>query len=118
MTNEHMPTPIPHTSPKAPKPVCLDDYEALARGRLPHPAWEFYNAGSGDEVTLRWNREAFSRLRLKPRVMVDVSTIDTCVTLFGQTLPHPILLAPISSHMMAHSEAEVATARGAGAASA
>jgi 4-hydroxymandelate oxidase len=113
-----MPDPTPHSSSTKADPVCLDDYEALARERLPRPAWEFFNAGSGDEVTLRWNREAFSRLRLKPRVMIDVSTIDTSITLFGQTLPHPILLAPISSHMMAHPEAEVATARGAGAASA
>ncbi len=99
-------------------PVSLDDYEALARARIPLPAWEFLNAGSGDEVTLRSNRESFARIRLMPRVMVDVSSIDTSITLFGQKLPHPILLAPTSSQMLANPEAEVATARGAGAAGA
>ena len=67
---------------------------------------------------MRWNREAFQRLRLESRVMVDVETIDTSITLLGRTLPHPILLAPAAAHMLVHPEGEVATARGASAASA
>ena len=50
--------------------------------------------------------------------MVDVERIDTSTTLLGRTLPHPILLAPTAAHMLAHPEGEMATARGAGAASA
>jgi 4-hydroxymandelate oxidase len=96
-------------------PVSLADYEALAHERLSHPAWEHYNSGSGDEVTVRWNREALSRVRLKTRVMVDVSEIDTRTKLLGVDMPHPILLAPTSSHMLANPEGEVATVRGAGA---
>ena len=95
-------------------PICLSDYEALASECFTKPAWEFCNAGSADEITLRWNREAFGRIRIMPRVMVDVSSIDTSTTLLGHKLPHPILLAPVSSHLLAHPEAEVATARGAG----
>lgn len=114
---------ITHSPPNsqdsaAGEPLCLADYEALARERFTRPAWEFCNAGSADEITLRWNHEAFSRVRLKPRVMVDVSHIDTGITLLGQALAHPILLAPTSSHLIAHPEAEIATARGAGAAGA
>ena len=67
---------------------------------------------------MRWNREAFQRLRLESRVMVDVETIDTSTTLLGRALPHPILLAPAAAHMLVHPEGEVATARGASAASA
>jgi 4-hydroxymandelate oxidase len=99
-------------------PVSLADYEALAHERLSRPAWEYYNSGSADEVTVRWNREALSRVRLKTRVMVDVSQIDTGTKLFGVDMPHPILLAPTSSHMLANPEGEVATVRGAGAAGA
>jgi len=96
-------------------PVSLADYEALAQQKLSHVAWEYFNSGSGDELTIRWNREAFAKVRLKPRVLVDVSEIDTRVRLLGEELPHPILLAPTSTHMLAHPEGEVATVRGAGA---
>jgi 4-hydroxymandelate oxidase len=99
-------------------PVCLADYEALAHERLSHVAWEYYNSGSADGNTVRWNREAFSKVRLKTRVMIDVTHIDTRTKLLGEELPHPILLAPTSTHMLAHPEGEVATVRGAGAAGA
>ena len=94
--------------------MSVPDYELLAHERMSHPAWEYINSGSADEITLRWNREALIRIRLKPRVMVDVSQVDTRIKLFGQEMSHPILLAPTSSHMLAHPEGEVATARGAG----
>lgn len=100
------------------QPLCLDDYEVLARERMSHAALEYINSGSGDEVTMRWNRDALARIRLESRVLVDVTRIDTSTTLLGQTLPHPILLAPTASHMLVHPEGEVATARGASAADA
>lgn len=101
-----------------PEPVSVPDYELLAHERMSHPAWEYINSGSADEVTLRWNREALTRIRLKPRVMVDVSQVDTRIKLFDQEMPHPILLAPTSTHMLVNPEGEVATARGASAADA
>ena len=82
------------------------------------PAWEYYDQGCADDLTVRWNREALQRLRLESRVMVDVERIDTSTTLFGRTLAHPILLAPAAAHMLVHPDGEVATARGASAASA
>ena len=93
--------------------VCLTDFEALARERLTHSAYEFLAGGAGDELTLRWNREAFDRLLLRPRVLEDVSVIDTRVTLFGETLAHPILLAPVAYQKLFDAEGEVAAARGA-----
>lgn len=77
------------------EPVSLDDFEHLARERLSHMTHEFVAGGAADEITLRWNRESFDRIRLRPRVLEDVANIDTEVTLFGETLPHPILLAPV-----------------------
>jgi 4-hydroxymandelate oxidase len=91
----------------------LSDYEAAAKRKLSVAAWEYFNGGSGDEITLRRNRSALDALQLKPRVLVDVSKIDTSRTLLGEALEHPILLAPTSSHLLAHPDAEVATARGA-----
>jgi 4-hydroxymandelate oxidase len=98
--------------------LTLDDFEAAARERLPHAVYEFLAAGAADEVTLRWNREAFQRMRLRPRVLEDVSRIDTRVDIAGQALPFPILLAPVAYQRVIHPEGEVAVARGAGAAGA
>jgi 4-hydroxymandelate oxidase len=80
--------------------------------------WEFFNGAVADEITMRWNKEAYQRIRLKPRILVDVSKLDTRVTLFGQEHPFPIILAPTAYHKLANPEGEVATARGAGAAGA
>ena len=81
-------------------------------------AYEYVSGGAGDELTARWNREAFHGIRLRPRALIDVSKIDTRVRLFGQELPHPVLLAPTAYHRLVHGDGELATARGAGAAQA
>ena len=99
-------------------PVDLDDYEVAAKLRLSAAAWEYFNGGSADEITLRRNRQSLDALQLKPKVLVDVTSIDTSRTLLGHKMVHPIILAPTSSHLLAHPDAEVATARGAGAAKA
>lgn len=99
-------------------PVCVADYEALAHTAWSHVAWEYFNSGSADEVTLRWNRESLLRTALKPSVMVDVSMVDTRIKLLGQDMAHPILLAPTSTHQLAHPDGELATVSGAGAAGA
>jgi 4-hydroxymandelate oxidase len=93
--------------------VAVADIEGVARERLSAMAYAYVSGGSGDELTLRWNREAFERLALRPRSLVDVSTLDTRVTLLGRSLPHPILLAPTGYHRLFHPEGERATARGA-----
>jgi 4-hydroxymandelate oxidase len=98
--------------------VCLSDFEALARERLSPMAYEYVSGGAGSEVTLRWNEEAFQEIRLRPKVLVDVSHIDTGVNLFGEPMPFPILLAPAAYHCLVHPEGELATARGASAAGA
>jgi len=85
---------------------------------MTHMAYEFVSAGAGDEITLGENQAAFDRLRLHPRVLVDVSALDTRVTLFGQALEFPILLAPTAYHRVVHAEGEIATVRGADAAGA
>jgi 4-hydroxymandelate oxidase len=106
------------TSQAPAEAVSLSDYEALARERIPHAAYEYISGGAADEITLRWNREAFDRIRLKPQILVDVSKLDTRLTLFGQELPFPILLGPTSYHRLVHPEGEIATVKGAGAAGA
>jgi 4-hydroxymandelate oxidase len=101
-----------------PDPICLADFEPLAKAKMSATSWEYITAGAADEITVRWNKEAYQRIRLRPRVLVDVSKLDTRVTLFGQEHAFPILLAPTSAQTLTHPEGELATARGAGAASA
>jgi 4-hydroxymandelate oxidase len=64
------------------------------------------------------NRQAFAAIRLKPRVLVDASHLDTRIDLLGRRLDFPILLAPVAYHKLAHPQGELATARGAGLAGA
>ena len=106
------------TSAVVPEPICLADFEPLAKAKMPTMGWEYINGGAADELTLRWNKEAFQRIRLKPHVLVDVSKLDTRVTLFGKDHAFPILLAPTAAQKLTHPEGELATARGAGAAGA
>ncbi len=91
------------------------DYEMLAEERMEPVYWDFYAGGSDDEVTARANQTDFARIRLRPRVLVDVSTCDTSTSVLGQAVKIPILVAPTALHCMAHPEGECATVQGAGA---
>jgi len=96
--------------------LTLEDYERAARERIDPVAWEYISSGAADEISLRWNVDAYRSLRLVPRQLRDVSTLDTSVTLLGTRLAHPILLAPTACHRLAHPDGEIGTARGARAA--
>ena len=96
--------------------LSLPEFEALARQSMAPMAYEFVASGAAEEHTIGWNREAFDRIRLRPRVLRDVATVDTRVTLLGRELAFPILLAPVAYHRALHPDGELETARGAAAA--
>ena len=96
--------------------LTVDDAERLAEDAVAPDAWSYIVGGAGDERTLRWNREAFSRFRLRPRVLVDVSSVTTETTVQGTPVSMPVLVAPMAFQQIAHEEGEVAMARGAAAA--
>lgn len=95
--------------------VNLAEIEALGRAALDQNALEYYASGANDEVTLRENREGFARLKLRPRMLVDVSNVDTRTMLLGLPVDMPIAVAPSAFHGLAHTDAELGTARGAAA---
>lgn len=97
-------------------PVNVFEYEALAQAKMEPAFWDFYQGGSDDEVTLRANRTAFERIRLRPRVLVDVgpSALDMRTTVLDTPVSMPVLVAPTAMHCMAHPEGECATAQAAG----
>ena len=89
----------------------LRDFEALARARLSPAAYAYYAGGSWDELTLRENEAAFSRRRLLPRGLIDVTSIDPSTTLLGQPVALPVGFAPCALQGLAHGEGEVIAAR-------
>jgi 4-hydroxymandelate oxidase len=98
--------------------VSLGDFEALARERMDPAAWDFLAGGAGDEITLAENVAAFRRRRLLPRVLVDVAEVDLRRTVLGREVALPIGVAPVAAQVLAHPDAEPATARAAAAAGA
>jgi len=98
--------------------LSLYDFESEAHTKISRGAWERISGGAADEITLKWNREAYDHIRLKPRVLVDVSKVDTRVRLFGSELPFPIVLAPTGGQGLIQPQGDLVAARGAGAANA
>ncbi|MGZ6255901.1 MAG: alpha-hydroxy acid oxidase [Candidatus Limnocylindria bacterium] len=101
------------TLPTDPNLINLDDYERVAVARLAPGPLAYFAGGAGDESTLRDNRAAFARQAIVPRVMRDVSIVDTSVELFGRRWASPIFIAPTALQRMAHPDGELATARAA-----
>ena len=93
--------------------VSRDRRDAEARGVLPIEAYDFISGGAGEEQTLAANEAAFQRIRFTTRILRDVSSIDTAVTIFGDRLAMPVLVAPMGAHRLVHPEGEIGTARAA-----
>lgn len=92
------------------------DLREMARRRLPKGIFEFVDRGAEDEVTLRSNRAAFERIKLKPRVLADVSQRSQEITLFGHRQKMPIAIAPTGAAGIMWHDGEIALALAAKAA--
>ncbi|HEY6409700.1 MAG TPA: alpha-hydroxy-acid oxidizing protein, partial [Ktedonobacteraceae bacterium] len=95
------------------QPINLSDYETQAQTLIEPGAWDYIQGGSEDEVTLRANRAAFERIRLRPRMLVNGDTCDLRTTVLGTPVSMPILVAPAAYQCLAHPEGECATAQAA-----
>jgi isopentenyl diphosphate isomerase/L-lactate dehydrogenase-like FMN-dependent dehydrogenase len=91
------------------------DLREAARRRLPKGLFEFMDRGNDDEVAMRDNRRALDSIKLKPRVLVDVSKRSQQISLFGKKQQMPIIVAPTGSAGLAWYEGEIALARAAAA---
>ncbi|KAM5540799.1 hypothetical protein V8D89_005443 [Ganoderma adspersum] len=94
-----------------------DKIEEAAREKLKDSpgAWGFLFGNAGTGETHRANRNAFARWQIVPRMLRDVTHRNIETTLFGITYPSPLLIAPIGAQSCFHPDAELATARAAGA---
>jgi 4-hydroxymandelate oxidase len=93
--------------------TAYDDLEARARSVLPPDVFGYLSGGSGDGRTLAEQERAWADVRLRPRVLRDVSVVDTSVSVLGHRLGSPVLVAPSAAHALCDPDGEVATARGA-----
>ncbi|MFI8745461.1 alpha-hydroxy acid oxidase [Pseudomonas sp. NPDC077186] len=107
--------PLPKLQQIPAEIAALADYERFARERLSEQAWAYLAGGAADELTLADNRAAFDRLRLRSRVLRDLSGGNTRLRLFGQDFDHPIFLAPVAYQQLAHPDGELASVLAAGA---
>ncbi|GLT56047.1 hypothetical protein SLA2020_291200 [Shorea laevis] len=80
---------------------------------LPKMHYDFYAGGAEDQYTLKENEEAFKRIIIQPRVLVDVCGIDPSTTVLGFNISMPVMIAPTSMHKLANPEGELATTRAA-----
>jgi isopentenyl diphosphate isomerase/L-lactate dehydrogenase-like FMN-dependent dehydrogenase len=96
-----------------PKVLTVDDYEPLARERLPSDIYDYYAGGAGDEWTLAENRRAFQRWVIRPRMLAGAWPVDPSTEVLGTTIAFPVLVAPWAYQKRAHPDGELGTARAA-----
>jgi isopentenyl diphosphate isomerase/L-lactate dehydrogenase-like FMN-dependent dehydrogenase len=94
-------------------PVNVHEFEAIAKRKVNKLAYDFIAGGVEDELTLQANLAAFKRVFLVPRVMVDVSTVDMSLELFGMKMPQPIIIAPTGGKNLIMPMADSVVARAA-----
>jgi (S)-mandelate dehydrogenase len=93
--------------------INIEDLRELAKRRLPRAIFDFFDGGAEDETTLRDNRAAFERVRLLPKVLVDVSSVDTKAEIFGKSANLPLAIAPTGGISAGRPGAELILARAA-----
>src|ERR1051326_5327034 len=82
-----------------------------ARRRCAQGAWDYLVGGAESETTLRRNRQAFDKIAFRPRILVDVSHVDTSTTFLGQKLRIPAIFAPIGSLQVFDPDGAIAATR-------
>ena len=93
--------------------VSVEDMRRIARRRLPRGVFDYIDGGAEDERAMARNVDAFSGYQFEPRVLQDVSNLDTSTTLLGRSLSMPVIIAPTGYTRIADSQGELAVARSA-----
>src|SRR5215218_8940621 len=106
-----------YISGESPWPIGADEWEARAEETLAPGPFGYIAGGAGAEATMRANREAFERRRLRPRMLGGHTQRELAVEVLGTTSPFPFFLAPVGVLSIAHEDGELAPARAAAAAS-
>jgi len=94
----------------------IDDLRQRARRKVPRAFFDYADSGSYQEETLRANRADLESIKLRQRVLVDVSSRSLATTILGQKVAAPLILAPVGLTGMQHGDGEILSARAANAA--
>jgi isopentenyl diphosphate isomerase/L-lactate dehydrogenase-like FMN-dependent dehydrogenase len=89
------------------------DFESIMQRNVLPPHFTYMDMGTDDGRTVQANREGYEHVRLRSKRLVDVSNIDTSVSLFGENYSMPVIIAPVGSQKAFHPEGEEAVARAA-----
>jgi L-lactate dehydrogenase (cytochrome) len=93
--------------------TCIEDLRQLARRRVPRAFFDYAEAGSYSEQTLYANRADMERLKLRQRVLIDVSARDTSTTILGEKVPMPLALGPVAMTGLEYGDGEIHACRAA-----
>ena len=93
--------------------TCIEDLRQVAQRKVPRAFFEYGDHGSYAQETLRANREDLCAIKLRQRVLVDVSERDLSTTILGERVPLPLALAPIGLCGMQHGDGEILACRAA-----
>ena len=92
------------------KIVNLFDLQKIFEKKMPKAILDYYQSGARDEITLKKNRDIFNNYELLPKLLRNVSDIDTSINILDLQLRNPIILGPIAMQQMAHQKGELASA--------
>ena len=93
--------------------ISFDALELSAKSKLSTKSFAYIAGGAGTEKTMRSNQADFERCKIVPRMLRNIETRDTSISLFGLSLASPLLISPIGVLELAHPEADLAVARAA-----
>jgi L-lactate dehydrogenase (cytochrome) len=93
--------------------TCIEDLREIARRKVPRAFFDYTEAGSYAQETLRANREDMERIKLRQRVLVDMSERNLSTTILGESVPLPLALAPVAMTGLVHGDGEILACRAA-----
>ncbi len=103
--------PLSTTERRLAAAASVADLRLLARRRAPRAVFDYTDGAAGEEISLRRSRQAYARVEFQPRVLQDVSEVDTSTTILGRPAALPVVFAPTGFTRMMHTDGERAVAR-------
>lgn len=92
----------------------LSDFEFVAQKTMEKIAWAYYSSGSDDEITLRENHLSYQRIFFKPRILIDVSTINFETSMLGTKCSAPFYITATALGKLGHKDGETVLTKAAG----
>lgn len=115
LSSKHSPTASELSKPPLSSILSTHDFERVAKETLSKKAWAFYSSAANDLISKEANQSFYSRIWFRPRLMRDVTNVDTRCQFQGVEASSPIMVAPAAMAKLAHETGEKGIARAAAA---